>query len=79
MRPLASLAGVGNYRPPYNSPYDGHTPPGPESGQVRLLLHIRDDVLRFVIHLVQRDDNFDLVLTAFNEGHVRVVRYGQNS
>ena len=33
---------------------------GPESGQMRLLLTSADDVLRFVIHLVQRDDDFDL-------------------
>jgi hypothetical protein len=43
---------------------------------MRFFLHTGNDVFRFVIHLVQRDDDFNFVLAAFNEGHVRVVRNG---
>ena len=44
--------------------------PRPESRQVRFLLHVSNDVFRFVFHLVQRDGDFDFVLAAFNKGHV---------
>ena len=47
---------------------------GTKAGQMRFLLHVCDDVLRFVIHFVHRDDDFNFVLAAFDEGHVRVFR-----
>ena len=35
-------------------------------------LHIGDNVLRLRSHFVQRDNDFNFVLAAFNKGHVQV-------
>ena len=47
---------------------------GPEAGQISFLADVGNDVFRLVVDLVQRDNDLDFVLAAFNEGHVRVLR-----